>query len=145
VTPLPLIDSGHEAASSVPIAKLKRRVITSPSAARAMVSGTVTQVSDIKRGHETASRPATATAAAKKPASQTYARSHLYGSADPTWRVTGKIRPLSDECALPVPTHDLSDSFMKQHIKQVAQTLSALMFLLCHPLLDAFAFDCSRL
>jgi hypothetical protein len=35
VTALPLIDPRHEAASSVPVAKLRRRLITSPSQARA--------------------------------------------------------------------------------------------------------------
>jgi hypothetical protein len=113
VTPLPLIDSRHETASSVPVAKLRRHVITSPSAARALS----TPALDVRMGRASASRPATAAALAATPLSQTYQRSFVYRSADLTLRVPRKVHMPSDE--LIHTSHDLTDSYMKSNIKQV--------------------------
>jgi hypothetical protein len=118
VTPLPLIDSRHETASSVPIAKLKRHVITSPTAARALSS----HAQDVTMSRASATRPATAAAAARTPPSRAYERSHVYRSSEPTLRVLSKAQPSRDD--LIDSSHDMSDSYMKRNIKQVGALTS---------------------
>ena len=114
VTPLPLIDSRHETASPVPLAKLKRRVITSPSVARALA----TSAFDTKKNPASAPRPATAAAAVKQTSSRAYERSHVYGSADPGWRVPSKATATAGDDHVE-SGHDLSDAYMKRTMKQV--------------------------
>lgn len=109
VTSLPLIDTKREAASPVPVAKLRRHLITSASGARAMAAPAV----DVKSSSQTPSRPATA--AATKPVSGKYAKSRLYGSS-----AFSLVAPRK-AAASPRPeifTHELSDAYMKRTMKQ---------------------------
>ncbi len=98
----------------MPLAKLKRRVITTPSAARAVS----TSAFDTKKSPVSALRPATAAAAVKQTSGRAYQRSHVYGSTDPGWRVHSKsTATASDDHA--EYSHDLSDAYMKRTMKQV--------------------------
>jgi hypothetical protein len=115
VIPLPLIDSRRESESPVPVAKLKRHVIKSPSAARAAVASAF----DGKAGAQ--QRPATARDQPSR--SSRYQRSYVCGSTDPGWRLLSNRNGAGPTGITPERelsrTHDLSDSFMKRNIKQV--------------------------
>jgi len=112
VTPLPLIDSKHLAASHVPVAKLRRHLITSASGARAMQA---TAALGAKTTAPTASRPVTA-AVTPKPHSGKYERSRLYGSSAPS---LGMSKNAAESPRAQQFTHELSDNYMMRCMKQV--------------------------